>query len=143
MVDEVSHIAADRRLAADVEMSALSAFHRFRSPAVMSAEGGGRGRRRRGRASALVFVLTRRVTPIPTPSPIKGEGRGGGNGPYNPNSTRGIRPISEPVRQVARKPAIIAFHTRLSTSWRRWGTSTEKPATFMPTEPMLAKPHSA
>ena len=62
---------------------------------------------------------------------------------HSPNSDRGIRPISEPVRQVARKPAIIAFQTRLRISWRRWGTSTEKPATFMPTEPMLAKPHSA
>ncbi|EEF22184.1 conserved hypothetical protein, partial [Ricinus communis] len=93
-----------------------------------------------GRTPAVI-ELQRKILPV-LAGRIIGF-RSGRKEPYSPNSTRGIRPISEPVRQVARKPAIIAFHTRLSTSWRRWGTSTEKPATFMPTEPMLAKPQSA
>ncbi len=104
----------------------------------------GRASRRREHAEVSVFLRTRRH-PIPYPSPSKGKGedRATFSRFYSPNRLRGIRPTSEPVRQVARKPAIIAFQTRPSTSCRRWGTSTEKPATFMPTEPMLAKPHRA
>ena len=46
-------------------------------------------------------------------------------------------------RQVARKPDSSAFQTRPRISLRRDGISAEKPATEMPTEPILAKPQVA
>jgi hypothetical protein len=48
----------------------------------------------------------------------------GGAGSW-PNSSLGITPTTEAVRQVARKPAIIAFQTMPMISARRSGTSTE------------------
>lgn len=146
VMHEVGDITPDRRLAANVKVQRSEGFpknplggrHIF--PKTPGALDGARRMSRSRRFSGHA------VTPIPNPFPHqrgKGEHKGNPVLYQSPNSARGIRPTSEPVRQVARKPAIIAFQTRLRTSWRRWGTRTEKPATFMPTEPILAKPHSA
>ena len=54
-----------------------------------------------------------------------------------------MAPTSAPVMQVARKPAISAFHTMPMISVRRSGIKTPMPVTVIPTDPTLAKPHSA
>ena len=62
---------------------------------------------------------------------------------YSPYTAFGRAPTIAADRQVARNAAARAFQIRVMISGRRSGIKAPKPATVMPTEPILAKPQVA
>src|SRR5690606_9238604 len=83
-----------------------------------------------GRAAAFIELHQR----VPTGCPRRR---------YWAMTAAGKAPTMQTVSRLARKPAISAFHSRPSSSAQSSAISTCRPVTVMPTELMLAKPHSA